>query len=288
MAVYKRSYRGYSGTLTPLRSRFWVITRYANRQLFHSRLLTAFFVACFVYPLGCIAWIYLLHNLTLLEQLRLPIQGLFVIDGKFFLQFMGAQGTMAFLLTAFVGPSLISADLANQALPLYLCRPLTRAEYVLGKMCVIWMLLSYVTWVPGLILFLIQGSLEGWMWTRENLWIASGVLLGSWIWILVLSMVSLALSAWIKWKLAARALLVGIFFVGAGMAEAINEVGRTHWGSLVDLLRLIGTVWGDLLRVPVFQGTEISVRSAWIVLGAVCVFSLALLARRIRAYEVVR
>ena len=56
-------------------------------------------------------------------------------------------------LTAFVGPGLVSPDLANSALPLYFCRPFSRAEYVLGKCAVSVQLLSLITWVPGLILF---------------------------------------------------------------------------------------------------------------------------------------
>ena len=40
---------------------------------------------------------------------------------------------MAYLLTAFVGPSLVSPDVSNNAMPLYFCRPFSRTEYVIGK-----------------------------------------------------------------------------------------------------------------------------------------------------------
>ena len=43
MAVYKRSYRAYSGRLTPAWSRFFVLTRYAMRGMFRSKFLTAVF-----------------------------------------------------------------------------------------------------------------------------------------------------------------------------------------------------------------------------------------------------
>ena len=51
MAVYKRSYRGYTGELTPRWSRFLILMRYASRGIFRSRMVTALFVICFFYPL---------------------------------------------------------------------------------------------------------------------------------------------------------------------------------------------------------------------------------------------
>ena len=56
---------------------------------------------------------------------------------------------LALFLAAFVGPGQVSPDLANNALSLYLARPFSRAEYVLGKMSVLVILLSLMTWVPG-------------------------------------------------------------------------------------------------------------------------------------------
>ena len=50
MAVYKRSYHGYDGPQTSEWSRFAIIPRYAYRGLFQSKIMTAFFVLCFVPP----------------------------------------------------------------------------------------------------------------------------------------------------------------------------------------------------------------------------------------------
>ena len=52
----------------------------------------------------------------------------------------------------------------------------------------------------------------------DNSYIATGVLLGAFIWIAVLSLLSLAISAWVKWRIAAGALLLGTLFMGAGFA----------------------------------------------------------------------
>jgi ABC-2 type transport system permease protein len=57
------------------------------------------------------------------------------------------QAMPAFFVAVIVGPSLIAADLANGALPLYLGRPVDRRDYVLGKLAVLAILLSPMTWV---------------------------------------------------------------------------------------------------------------------------------------------
>jgi ABC-2 type transport system permease protein len=283
MAVHKRSYRSYAGKLTPTWSRFSIITRYALKNLFSSRLLTAYFVCCFFYPLGCAVVLYLNHNLSLLATLN--IRQVFAVDADFFLSFLGVQSGFAFVLTAIVGPGLVSPDLANNALPLYLCRPFSRAEYVVGKMAILAGLLSLITWVAGLILFAIESSLAGGGWMWANLGLAWGIFIGSAIEVLVFSLLSLAISAWIKRKLAAGAALLGVFFFGAGLAQAINAVLDTKNGYLVDIGNLLTTVEGSLFGHG--KPVGISPESAWIALIAACVFCVALLERKVRAYEVV-
>ncbi len=287
MAVYKRTYKGYAGTLTPAWSRFLILTRYSYARLFHSKFLIMFMVACFFYPLGCAGFIYLSHNLSFLKTLNIPAGRLFEIEGPFFLYFCNIQGAMAYLLTALVGPSLVSPDLANNALPLYFCRPFSRAEYVAGKMSVLLFLLSSITWIPGLLLYAIQASQAGWEWTRSHMWIAGSLFVGLLVWITVLSLIALAMSAWVKWKIAAGALILGIFFAGAGFGAAINNVMRTKYGTLIDLAQVIYAVWAKLFRYTVAdQG--FTVTDAWTALGVASAICLALLVKKVRAFEVVK
>jgi len=284
MAVHKRSYRGYAGDLTAAWSRCLIVTRYAFKNVFSSRLLTAFFVICFFYPLGCAIAIYLNQNLRVLSMLN--IRAVFEVDGQFFFTFLNVQLAMAFILTAFVGPGLISPDLANNALPLYLCRPFSRAEYLLGKIAVLVTLLSVITWIPGLFLFLVQASLAGPAWTKPNFWIAGAILLGALIQILVLCLLSLALSAWIKRKLAAGAALIGVFFFGAGLGQAINAVMSTRMGNLLNIGELLGSV-----EIHLFQAhstSPVPPDLAWLALLALCACCLMLIERKVRAYEVVK
>ena len=66
----------------------------------------------------------------------------------------------------------------------------------------------------------------------------------------MLSLLALALSAWVKWKPVAGALLFGVFFVGAGFGAAVNGVLRTKWGHLLNISYLIGSVWVTLFEEP--------------------------------------
>ncbi|MGC2474141.1 MAG: hypothetical protein WA485_07390 [Candidatus Sulfotelmatobacter sp.] len=285
MAVYRRSYKSYSGTLTPAWSRFLVIFRYSRKSLFRSKVQTGLFVVCFFFPIACVVLIYLAHSASFLASIGIPSQ-ILSIDNNFFFRYMSVQGALAFLLTAFAGPGLISPDLANGALPLYYCRPFSRAEYVLGKSSVLLILLSAVTWVPGLLLFVMQSSLEGAHWAWTNLWIAGSLILSSLIWISILSLLAMALSAWVKWRIVAGALLLGVMFFGAGFGQAINAVLRTDSGYFLNLGYLMGTVWNALFHID--REHAISIPQAWIALLFYCGVCLWLLLRKVRAYEVIR
>jgi ABC-2 type transport system permease protein len=286
VAVYKQTYRDYAGARTAAWSRFLILMRYSYARIFQSRFLVLFLAMCTFYPVACAALIYLSHNSPALAMLNLQSNALPPIDGTFFYVFCVVQGVLAFLLTAFTGPSLIAPDLANGGLALHLSRPFSRAEYVAGKMAVLFVLLSLITWVPGLLLYAIQASCAGWAWVRPNLWLAGSIVLGPLIYIVVLSLIALALSAWVKWRIAAGACVLGLYFVGAGFGEAINEILRTRKGSLINLAEVMHTIWASLFDCS--RNTDLSVTQAWIVLGVTCALCLMLLARRIRGFEVVK
>jgi ABC-2 type transport system permease protein len=285
MAVYRRSYKPYSGTLTASWSRFLVLFRYSRRNLFRSKVQTGFFVACFFYPVACLVMIYLAHSASFLAKIGIPA-ALISIDNMFFFRFMSVQGVLAFLMTAFAGPGLISPDLANGALPLYFSRPFSRAEYVLGKSSVLAVLLSQITCIPGIILFIIQCSFAGARWAWDNLWIVGSLVLASLIWIAILSMLAMALSAWVKWRIVAGALLLAVMFFGAGFAETVNAVLRVDAGHFFDVGYLVASVWMGLFKVdsePAISAGQASI--ALLVYSSVCLW---LLMRKVRAYEVVQ
>lgn len=305
MAVYERTYEQFEGKLTPEWSRFLIIPRHAYADVFRSKLFTGLFALCFVYPLVAAILIYLHHNANALSILKLDVKELLPINGSFFETFMMVQGPIAFFLNLLVGPPLVSRDLSNNALPLYLCRPFTRAEYVLGKMSVVLILLSAITWIPGLILFFFQAYLEGGSWLVHNIWIASAIFLGSWVWILLLALLSQAVSAWVKWRVAASASLLGLFFIPSIFGEIINSLFMTRWGHMLSIRALIANVWSGLFGTFQSQTGHVQGRinggrymdvtlyepplwCSWVALFALCALCLWLLSRKVRAYEVVK
>src|SRR4051794_34444352 len=222
MAVYKRNYKRFDGELTGQRWRFAILPRYAFLTVFQSKLLTSYFTFCLLPHLVALVLIYLRYNMGALKSLDLQALQYLEINGNFFLSLFELETFLSFLLITFIGPGLIAPDLANNALPLYLSRPFSKAEYVLGKLTVLVIVTSLITWIPGLLLIGIQTNEAGWSWLSENIRIPIGIFVGSWIWILTISLEALALSAWVKVRPGAIFALFGIFFVAGSFGGLAN------------------------------------------------------------------
>jgi len=307
MAVHRRGYREYDGLRTPGRWRFWILARYAFGRVFRFRLLVIFYVLCFVPTLIASSAVYLSHHVDLLMSLfqgaRLLEVELVSVTAEFFLFLMTIQAVLSVFVTALVGPGLVSPDLTNNALPLYFSRPFSRVEYVLGKFSVLFVLLFLVTGGPMLLIYLLKSALAGSQWFIDNIHLAFAILIGSIVWVTLISLVALASSAWLRWRPAAAGMLFALLFFPTGFGQAANEIMRMGWGSLLNAIVVIGTVWNSLFFINDAEGYARAARalnpmgfrtlpipawSAWLMVGSVCAVSLLLLNRKIRAYEVVR
>jgi ABC-2 type transport system permease protein len=309
MAVYENLYRSYEGETHSAWSRFLVIPRYALQDVFRSKLLTTIYVICFVYPLIATILVYLRHNVNAIALLHINVQELIPIDNTFFRTFLEVQGSFAFILTVLVAPPLISRDLSNNALPLYLCRPLTRSQYVLGKMAVIAILLSLVTWIPGSLIFVFQASLAGFDWLWANLWMLWTIFFGSIAWILMLSLIALAISSLVKWRVIASASILGLFFVSSAFGEIVDQLFLTRVGHLISLWATINNIWLGLFGLferqtgairgrisnPVYENQFFDIKllepplwASWLVVVLVCGICVWVLSRKVRAYEVIK
>ncbi len=306
MAVYEQTYKPYKGKLTPEWSRFLILPRHTLRGVFNSKLFTAFYVICFIPLLVEAVLIYLHHNVTALAIMNLNARQLIPIDGSFFQTFVNVQGGFAFFVALLVGPPLVSRDLRNNALPLYLCRPFSRTEYVMGKMSVLIILLSWITWVPQLLMFLFQSYLEGFAWFRDNLWIASGIVIGGLVWILLLGLLSQTVSALLKWRIVASGAMLGLVFIPSVFAGIVNLIFQTRWANIISLFALMGNVTAGLFgtfdrvsgRMQITDFNDNVVREVlllepplWVCWAVLFIFSavcLAILHWKVKAYEVVR
>lgn len=294
MAVYERKYRPYAGPVTAERTRFLVLPRYAYRTVFASRLFVGFLGACMLYHLVLALLIYVPHNLSFLETLQeragvdpATVKAMFTYGETFFgFWVLRVLMVMGFLVAFVVGPTLISSDLANNGLPLYLSRPFSRVEYILGKAWVMLMLLAGVALIPALLLFGLHAYLAGGEWLEEHGRIGAALGLCLAIWISLLCLITLALSAYVRWGAAARAALLGVFIVLPALGAVLNLSLGTSWGSLIDVPGMLRVLWAAFIGAP--STIDVPVWGAVGSLGAVCLVSLWLLARKVRAYEVVR
>src|SRR5262245_12381757 len=297
MAVHRRGYHQYDGPRTRERWRFWILSRYAFQRVFRLRLVAIFYVICFIPALIASSAVYLSHNLDLLASMfgqRFSEVDLIPVNADFFLFLMTFQASLSVFVTALVGPGLVSPDLTNNALPLYFSRPFSRAEYVLGKFSVLFVLLSLVTGAPMLFIYLLKSTLAGWSWFVENTHLAFAIALGSVVWVTLLSLVALASSAWLRWRPAAAGMLFALLFFPTGFGQAANEIMRTGWGSLLNAIVLIGTVWNSLFYIDDPDGYARAARAlnpmrriadpipawtAWLVVGTVWAVCLLLIER---------
>jgi ABC-2 type transport system permease protein len=287
MAIYRRRYRAFTGELTRLRSRPAVLTRYAFRELLGSRIFVLYGLLCWAAPLVGMTLIYLHFNAFGLAVLQTTVAELVPIDARFFLRFLIIQTSLGTVLAAVVGPGLIAPDLTNNALPLYLSRPLSRTGYVIGKLAVLVALMSVLTWVPLLLMFGLQCGLAGWSWFAANARIGCAILGASLAWIAVVSLLTLALSAWVRWRPVATVLVFGYFFVSAGLGSLINDVLATEWGNVINVPELMLALWVVLFRVS-GEREGVHAGAAVLAIAATCAFFVLLLGRKIRAYHVVR
>jgi len=289
MAVYGHTYKAYEGDLTPSRSRFLVIPRYAYQDLFKYKTFTTLFVLCYVCPLVYTIIIYLRHNasaLAIFGASQSEIARVFPIGGTFFFVFTIIQTLLSFIFTVIIGPVLVSRDLSNNALPLYLSRPFSRFEYIIGKMSVLLILLSAITLLPGLLLFLFQSYLEGGGWMAENWWILNAIFMLSVLTLVMLTLLAMAFSAWVKWRTMASAALFAVLIVPIPIGFAIQGLFNITTGHLLSPVIAFVSLAKILFRLD-WTDAILTTGESWFVFLAYAALSLFMLSRRVRAYEVV-
>jgi ABC-2 type transport system permease protein len=285
MAVHSHVFRPYEGERTALSTRWTVIARYALREALALKKTIVILVAA-AFPLligGSI--IYLRHNLEAIKILQLPIDQIIPINAQFFVYVLTVQCWLAFVLTASTGARVLVNDLRDNALPLYLSRPLTRVEYVLGKLAALGVLGSLVTWVPSLLLVLLQASVEP-GWFAKNWWIAPAVFVASWTAIPLFAVVCLAVASVLRRKAASEAAFVALFFVVPIIARIFDQFLHVQWWVRFFLPAIFESLWTPLFRIQASNG--LSPMGALFSLVTALTLATFVLLRRVRAWEIVR
>lgn len=286
MAVYRRGYLRYEGERTGRLDRLLVLPRFAGQQILSQRLVTMVLVASMFWPLACAAFVYLANRADLLAGFGGGEAAEFlVVDANFFIIFMNTQASFAIVLAALVGPGLIAPDLSNGALPLYFSRPLSRTEYVVARMLVIVGLLSLVTWVPGVMLFIMQAGMAGWSWFAANWTMGAAIFFGFMLWALLVGLVALASSAYVKWRIVGGALVLAVFFVLAGATELVNAVLRVRWAAAFNPALAMNQIWRSMLGAEALPGP--GALQSLMAIGLMVALLLLVLERKLRPVQVV-
>lgn len=289
MSVFRHDYRPYAGPTTALWRRPLVLARYALAEAWGSKITMILLVAGLLPCVVEMVIIYLASN-PLARTLILRGNPVLTINEAFFLNVLETQCWFALVLAAWIAPRLVSFDLGDNALPILLSHPISRFGYLLGKFIALALSLSYVTWIPLLLLFVYQCYASPELWGRAHLGLAIGILAGSLLWIILLALVGLAVSAWVKWRVIATGAMFAVVFVPAGVGGIANAILRTKWGLLLNMPVVMTEIWQRLLGAPAFMkpGLELPNSAMCGVLMLAGLLCVAVLNARIRAREVVR
>lgn len=289
MSVYRLNYRTYTGKLTPLWMRIAVIARYGFNEAWSSKITIGLFILSLLPPIVFLVIIYLANNPMARALVGAGSPDL-VINARFFLVVLEIQSWLALVLASWVAPRLMGFDLADNALPILLSHPISRFGYVLGKFIALFGSLSLVTWLPLLILFVDQSFSSSAPWAANNMRIASGLMGGALIWIAFLSVLCLAISSWVKWRVLATGAIFAAVFIPSGIGAIVSAVLRTKWGFMLNIPYMMSVLWQRLLGAPelLSRWGLLPTPAILVMLAAACILSIGMLNKRVRAREVVR
>lgn len=280
MPIYDQGYRRYEARAPLRKARFWPITREALRLVLSKRAFLGLIAAAFLPFVVRVIQIYIVT--------RFPEAGrILPVDGRLFGDFLNQQIGFAILLSIFGASGLVANDLRTGAILAYLSRPLTRRDYVLGKLLVPLSLNGAVTLLPGLLLYVAGLSLAPELYLKWDLaWIGPAIVVHALSISLVVSLLALAISSLSR---SARVAGLGLFGMIAGleMVRLILQQGfRQKYAMLLSVqtdLRAIGAA--------LFGLTDRDVAVAWgwaaLVLVLLSLACLAILRSRVRAVEIV-
>ena len=129
------------------------------------------------------------------------------------------------------------------------------------------------------------------------------------VWIMLLALIALSISALVRWRVVASGAMLGLFFIPSAFGEILNELFLTRSGSLISLWATMNSIWRGLFGLfereagtvrgtrttPIYNEQffdivlmEPPLWASWLVIGIVCAVCVWLLARKVRAYEVIK
>src|SRR6266850_4037545 len=147
--IHDQGYRRYGGDRAP-HGRAWLVIASAGiRTFITKRVFLGLLLLSWFQFLGRVAQIY--FTVTTPQW-----PALLAASADSYRQFLDVQGVFVFFITVYVGSGLIANDRRANALQIYLSKPLSRAEYIFGKLAILMAFLLLITWVPAIMLLIVQ------------------------------------------------------------------------------------------------------------------------------------
>ena len=278
MPIHDQSYRRYTGVREEPGTAWLVIAVTGIRTALSKKLLLGVMLFAWAQFLVRAVIFYMSANFPNLDILAPSVET--------FRQFFDMQELFVLIVTVYVGSGLIANDRRSNALQIYLSKPLTRVEYVAGKLGILLFFLLMVTLLPAMALLFVQMMFSAsFTFVRENLFLIPAITLYALVEVLLASFTMLALSS-----LSTSARFTAILYFGAivftgalfTILRGITRSSALAWLSLRANLEQIGDV---IFRLqPRFD-------SPWLlsvlVVAALIGLSVFVLERRVRGVEVV-
>ena len=277
MPIHDQGYRRYEGRREAHGHTWLVITRAGIMERLRERKFLGLLL---------FAWLpFLVRSVQLYVASNYPQASFLNATPAMFRDYLSQQGVFVFFITLYVGSGLIANDRRANALQIYLSKPLTRVDYVVGKLATLLIFLTFVTWVPGILLLLMQilfaGSLA---FLKANLFLFPAITVYSAVAVLMSAFTMLALSSLSKSRRFVAMMYAGILFFTAAMYQALRGItGSRAWLFISpgDVLDVIGN--------KIFRSTEPQnyFAAALVTVVVLLAASVLVLERRVRGVEVV-
>ena len=239
MPIHDQSYRRYAGLKAPLGRAWTVIAQAGIMTILRKRLFLGLLLFAWLPFIVRAVQIYVSIYYPQTAQLLGP-------DAKLFRDFLELQNRFVFFIAIFVGAGLIASDRRANALQIYLSKPLMRAEYIAGKAAVLFTFIMLVTWVPAILLLVLQVLFMGsFSFLRANLFLVPAVTVSAVLHALLVTLTMLALSSLSKSPRYVGILFAGILFFSKavfGVMFAITGDSSLAWLSLSDNIQQVSDV----------------------------------------------
>jgi ABC-2 type transport system permease protein len=275
--VHDQGYRRYKGGRAHGRS-WLVIARATIRAELRQKRVMALLL---------LSWVpFLVRGVLIYAAANIPQASILAPTPATFREFLDWQNIFVFFVTILIGAGLIAEDRRANALQIYLSKPITRVEYIVGKLAVLFAFLVFVTWVPAMLLLLLQALFSGsFEFMRNNLFLLPAITLFAALQVFVSAFAMLALSSLSRSRRFVAMMYAGIIFFTAALNQALVGITSSRawaWISPGDSLDVIGDAAFRIVSTP-----PIPLPVAVAVIAALVVASIVVLERRVRGVEVV-